>query len=298
MKILPAGIFALVLLAFTASGQTASQVAPLSDPGNTGGWVLNPSVSDEFNEPHLNDSKWLIQGKDGVYKSKWIGRAPSQFSPDNVRVEDGMLKLQTRWQPDYPFSKKLDLTHLAKDGKGRAYQNFTTAAVIAKHAFRYGYLEIRCKAANASVTSAFWGTGGGSEVDVFEILGAPTRPAEKNTERRFQSNIIDWSKEAKDNRRKWRGKYFFDWRPADAFHVYGAAWDENGIKFFADGKLIQSITKEELGKGWVLTQPIALWVDSETFPWDGLPTKESLPAEYEIDYIRVWQKAPPSHQGS
>lgn len=275
---------------FRSAALKQAAVSPFSDPKNTGGWLLNESVSDEFNEEKLNEAKWLIQGKDGVYKSKWIGRAPSQFSTENVRVEGGMLKLQSRWQPDFPFSKKLDVSHLGPDGKGRAYENITTAAVICKNEFKYGYMEIRCKAANASVTSSFWGTGKGCEVDVFEFVGNPTKGEEKNVGRRFQSNIIDWSQREKGERRKWRGKHFLDWRPADAFHVYGAEWDAEGIKFFADGKQIQAVTKKELGAGWVLTQPINIWVDSETFPWDGLPTKESLPADFEIDYIRVWQK--------
>lgn len=275
----------------SAAGKPA-RVYPFSDPENAGRWRLNEDVSDEFNEPHLNETKWLIQGKDGVYKSKWIGRAPSEFSPNNVRVEDGKLKLQSRWEPDFPFSKKLDTTYPDKGAgdKGRAYEKITTAAVICKNEFRYGYMEIRCKAANASVTSSFWGTGKGCELDVFEFVGKPTRGEEKNLERRFQSNIIDWSQKKPEDRRQWRGKHFLDWRMADAFHVYGCEWDEESVKFFADGKLIQSVTKQELGKGWVLTQPLSLWVDSETFPWDGLPTQASLPADFEIDYIRVWQK--------
>ncbi len=273
-----------------------ASVKPFSDPANAGGWMLNEDVSDEFNRPALDEAKWLIQGKEGVYKSNWIGRAPSQFSVDNVRVEDGMLKLQSRWQPDFKFSSKLDLSFPAKGEKGRAYENITTAAVICKNQFRYGYMEIRCKAANASVTSSFWGTGKGSELDVFEFIGAPTKGEEPNLERRFQANVIDWAKKDQKDRRKWRGKHFLDWRPADGFHVYGCEWDEHGLKFFADGKQIMAISQAELGEGWVLTQPLWLWVDSETFPWDGLPTKESLPADFEIDYIRVWQKGPAPSQ--
>ncbi len=275
---------------FPASAAKLSQVHPFSDPSNTGQWLLKTEVSDEFTDPKLNETKWLIQGRDGVYKSNWIGRAPSQFSTDNVRVENGMLKLQSRWQPDFKFSSTLDRSSPGKDGKGRAYENITTAAVICKNQFRYGYMEIRCKAANASVTSSFWGTGKGSELDVFEFVGAPSRPAEAKEERRFQSNVIDWGTKEKKDRRKWRGKQFLDWRPADGFHVYGCEWDENGLKFYADGKQIQAVTKQELGPGWVLTQPLSIWVDSETFPWDGLPTQETLPADFEIDYIRVWQK--------
>ena len=33
-----------------------------------------------------------------------------------------------------------------------------------------------------------------------------------------------------------------------------------------------------------------VWFDSEIFKWLGLPTKEELPVDFEIEYVRVWQK--------
>jgi beta-glucanase (GH16 family) len=264
---------------------------PMSDPENKGNWKLNWKITDEFNRGKLNEDKWLIQGKDGVFKSNWIGRAPSQFSTENVRIQNGKLKIQSRWDPDFKFSDKLDMTNLGEDGKGRAYENVTTAAVICKNKFRYGYMEIRCKAANASVTSSFWGTGGQTELDVFEFVGAPSRPNAGNVERRFKSNIISWANRNSYDKRKWNGNHILNWRPADDFHVYGCDWSREGLKFYAGGKLIQSVTAEELGDDWILNEPLAIWVDSETFPWQGLPDKNSLPADFEIDYIRIWQKA-------
>ena len=35
-----------------------------------------------------------------------------------------------------------------------------------------------------------------------------------------------------------------------------------------------------------------IWVDSETFYWEGFPDEEDLPVDFEIEYIRVWQKRP------
>ena len=54
--------------------------SPASDPANAGGWVLNKDMSDEFEGRKLDAAKWLVQGMDGEYRSKFIGRAPSQFS--------------------------------------------------------------------------------------------------------------------------------------------------------------------------------------------------------------------------
>ncbi len=77
---------------------------------------------------------------------------------------------------------------------------------------------------------------------------------------------------------------------SEAFHVYACEWDENDLKFFADGKQVGSVTKEELGDKWVLDGPLWVWVDSEAFPWHGIPVEADLPVDFEIEYIRVWEK--------
>lgn len=263
------------------AGSKFGKVYPVSDPAKTSGWVLNTDVSDEFESRKLDEDKWLVQGRDGEYKSRWIGRAPSQFSPDNVRISDGKLMVETRWEPDFEFAAK-------KDKDGRSYENITTAAVISKKQFHYGYMEIKCKAADASITSSFWGTGKGSEIDVFEFNGRPSLKNKKGLEKEMMFTMIDWK--TGKNVRMWRNKAHLDWRVAGEFHVYGCEWNEDYLKFYADGELVGEVTRAALGDKWVLKNPISVWVDSETFPWQGLPAKEDLPVDYEIEYIRVWQK--------
>jgi beta-glucanase (GH16 family) len=257
------------------------QFLPASDPANAGGWVLNKDMSDEFEGRELDAAKWLVQGVNGEYRSEFIGRAPSQFSTQNVRIEDGRLKLQTRWEPDFHFSDK-------PDADGRKYENITTAAVISRKQFLYGYMEIKCKAADASITSSFWATGHQSELDVFEFIGAPAQAQKKHLEREYMFTMIDWSK--RQVSRVWRGTHQLPWRVAEDFHVYGCEWNEDCLEFYADGELVGGVTRTELGPHWVLTSPLWIWVDSETFPWHGLPQKEDLPVDFEIEYIRVWQQ--------
>ena len=267
----------------------AQEKYPASDPSNTSGWILNKNISDEFEGTQLDESKWLIQGKDGVYKSNWIGRAPSQFSTDNVRVEDGKLKLETRWDPDFEFSDKRDFSWDKNKEKGTAYENITTAAVICKNEFLYGYMEIMCKAADASITSAFWMTGSKAELDVFEHMGRPAQAQKKKLETEMWSSIHDWSK--KGGPTTWTDRLQLDFRVADGFHVYGLEWDKDYLKFYADGNLVRTVMREDVGDdGWVITGPMSIWVDSETFPWHGIPEEADLPVDYEVEYIRVWQK--------
>ena len=268
---------------------------PFSDPENTGNWKLNENISDEFEDEVLNENQWLIQGRNGEYQSNFIGRAPSQFSTDNVRIEDGILKLETRWEPDFPFSGNVQTYG---DGSSYKYENITTAAVISKSLFRYGYMEIRCKATDASVSSAFWTTGDKSELDIFEFIGKPKQQHKIHLEKEYKFSIHDWSPEV-SGKTVWTDKAQLDWRVADDFHVYGCEWTSDGLKFYADGQLIRSATVEQIeaeatehsnGSAWVLTKPLQIWFDVETFPWHGLPFEEDLPMDFEIDYLRVWQQ--------
>jgi beta-glucanase (GH16 family) len=274
----------------TVLGQvTQTEVAPAYDAKNDGGWQLNSSVSDEFENGKLDVEKWHIQGTDGIYKSRFIGRAPAQFSTKNVRVEGGKLKLQTRWEPDFNFTDKIDRTwKKAKDGL--KYENITSTAVIGKNSFLYGYMEIKAKAADAAITSAFWMTGGKTELDIFEHMGRASLPNKKKLETEIWSSIHDWSPTGK-GKTTWTDRMQLGFRVADDFHVYGAEWTPDHLKFHVDGKLIRTVTRKQVGdEGWVITKPLNIWVDSECFPWHGIPKKEDLPVDYEIEYIRVWQK--------
>jgi beta-glucanase (GH16 family) len=282
----------------------SNDVNPFSDPNNEGNWVLTNKVSDEFEGTDLNEAKWLIQGKNGIYQSNFIGRAPSQFSTKNVRLENGKLKLETRWEPDYNFDPKFDKN-------GDAFENITTAAIITKAEFLYGYIEVKSKAADAEITSSFWAIGNSTEFDFFEMFGDHKQPQKEanGKERELWWSIHDWSSQG-GGKTTYTEYHDLGFRVSDDFHIYGYEWSENGVKIYIDGKLLKSITKEDIngyddttnsngGNGenenFVITKPIKLWFDQETFPWHGVP--DSLEevggdgsVDFEIEYIRVRQK--------
>lgn len=262
---------------------------PLYDPANADGWHFNSLLSDEFDGTQLDASKWHIQGTNDFYYSNFIGRAPSQFSTNNVRVEGGKLKLETRWDPDFEFSPN-------PGQGGLAYENFTTAAVIGKRQVSHGYLEIRARAADVSVASAFWLLGNEAELDVYEHLGNPSLSGKEHLETEIWSSIRDWSPGGNGDP-TWTDRRQLPFRVAGDFHVYGLEWDENYLNFHVDGQLLDSVTRAEVESatpgGWTVEYPMRIWVDSETFPWHGVPGQADLPESYEIDYIRVWQHSPP-----
>ncbi|MCD6374172.1 MAG: family 16 glycosylhydrolase [Caldisericaceae bacterium] len=276
------------------------EIYPLSDSTNTGDWILIEELSDEFEGTELDNSKWQIQGVNGVYKSNFIGRPPSQFSINNAIVEDGKLKILTKWEPDYNFNPKYH------PKTGEEFKNITTAAVYSTHRFKYGYMEIKCKSANTEITSAFWTTGDNSEMDMFEMFGG--HKTNEAWRKRLKFNMISWDPEnpyylPSGNGPAHTRNIQVDFYTANDFHVYGFEWTADSVKIYIDGKLHPDgvILKSELTNNganlnrWVTDDFYWIWVDSETFPWLGVPdSKEEVGpngiAAYEIEYIRVWQK--------
>ena len=276
---------------------------PLSDQLNAGEWVLNEEMSDEFEATTLNQDKWFIQGTNNVYQSNFIGRAPSQFSTNNVRLENGKLKLETRWDPTFVFSTKID--------NGVKYENITTAAIISKKDFTYGYMEVKSKAADCEITSSFWATGGNTEFDFFEMFGDHKQPSKEaaGKERELWWSIHDWSA-AGQGRTTYTESHDLGFRVAAAFHVYGFEWSADGVKIYIDGKLFRDVSRTTinayddvlkhnggngLNENFVITKPIKIWFDQETFPWHGVPdTKEEVggtgKVDFEVEYFRLWQK--------
>ncbi|WP_226912983.1 family 16 glycosylhydrolase [Flavicella marina] len=290
---------------------TPKVLLPASDQQNSGNWVLNEELSDEFEGQVLDETKWLVQGRNGEFKSRFVGRAPSQFSTDNVKVENGKLMLETRWDPDYNFIPKIvnGLNYDEVNGEKIYFENITTAAVIAKKSFTYGYLEIKSKAADAEVTSSFWATGGGTEFDFFEMFGdhKQTNKERAGKERELWWSIHDWTNFG-NGRTTYTEHHDLGFRVADDFHIYGYEWNENEVKIYIDGQLFRNVSREvinayddtNLGGGngdrenFVVTQPIYVWFDQETFPWHGVPdSKSELGTNgsvfFEIEYYRLWQ---------
>lgn len=286
-------------------------ILPLSDLSNTGNWELNLELSDEFDAAELDEAKWLIQGKNGVFKSNFVGRAPSQFSTENVRLEDGKLKLETRWEPDYNFRGRINNGNMYDEVGGEKiyFENITTAAVIAKYPVHYGYLEVKTKAADAEVTSSFWATGNGVEFDFFEMFGDHKQVNKERAgkERELWWSIHDWTSNG-GGKTTYTEHHDLGFRVADAFHTYGYEWSSEGIKIYIDGTLFRNVTREEInayddvqnggGNGthenFVTTKPLYIWFDQETFPWHGVPDSKAEVGgdgciDFEIEYYRVWQ---------
>ncbi|AZQ63796.1 PKD domain-containing protein [Flammeovirga pectinis] len=295
----------LSLLLITDIKSIAQDIYPHTDPENTGDWFLKADVSDEFNTSTLDLNKWWLQGQahngGTFYANNFKGRRPSQFVPHAVKVEDGLLYITTRWEPDFDF--------LDEPKNGEIYENITTGAIISKKTFQYGYMEIRCKVADAPISSAFWSTGdtntdsgdngrNSGELDVFEHIGSSTK--DPDVEYLYHTSFHDWrlpSNRPDYGLTCWDNQHRLDYKVAEDYHIWAAEWGEDYIKIFVDDKMIRCVTKAEIGEeNWVMYGSQKVWVDNEVFPWKGIPTEEELKDErcqFIVDYVRVWQKKTP-----
>lgn len=273
---------------------------PLSDPSNNDGWILNNTISDEFNGTELDKTKWWILGENNDYRDKWKGRAPGQFAPHNVIVDGGNLIIRSQWEPNYTFANETNngVYYGGTASSGDNSVPITQACVMSETFFKYGYMEIRAKIADAPVTSAFWTTGYHSEIDMVENYGkrpiGNPRGTNSVIERKQRTNMINWDPDIPSNHQNWKVENNMGIRLAEDYHVYGFEWDKDYIRTYFDGQPLRYETRQTLGSNnqWRHDHPQELWFDSEVFYWYGIPAQADLatPAEFKIDYVRIWQK--------
>jgi len=244
-----------------------SAKAPMSDPSNSGGWKPLSQYTDEFNGDDLDSSKWLDHYP--TYK----GKIPGYFDPANVSVSGGQLHLAVKIAPP-PAELKLN----------PRIRTIGTGVAMSKEPTLYGYYEVRARPSRSKACSGFWFRNEepdeSTEIDVFEVSG--NNPKWKN---RYHMSAHVFRSPNTTGHLKFPGIVNLGQNIADDFHVYGLEWDKDSLKYYIDGKLVRR------GKNDHWHQPLFLLLTSSVIePWFGLPEESELPATYDVDYVRAWQK--------
>ncbi|RME66703.1 MAG: glycosyl hydrolase family protein, partial [Verrucomicrobia bacterium] len=186
----------------------AAEPAPLSDPNNTGGWVLFEPLSDEFDGTELDEAKWARGSP------SWQGRQPVYHSKDPAMatVSGGNLVLRSQ---------------VGGPGLPEGYK-YSSGYIFSRLARRFGYFEIRCKAADNILVTTFWLTGGSStwkrEIDILEVAAGVS-----STRRRYACNFHTFATLTPtgiDTTDYDRPFHIDDigFNLTDDFHVYGLEW--------------------------------------------------------------------------
>lgn len=244
--------------------------------------------SDEFNYLGAPDpNKW-------EYETGFVRNAePQWYQAENVLCDGNYLIITANEgrveNPVYDWKSK-------SPRYNRKYAKYSSGSVTTKNTFnfKYGKVEIRAKLPfQKGMWPAFWmqgiirQNGGGwpesGEVDIFEYFRG-----------NLHSNIA-WKGPGKNVR--WNIKkhlianFSEEWQ--NEFHTYTMYWDENHITTYVDNTLLNRIDISKTVNHGTSVNPfhanfyfilnLALGQGNESIP------KESLPASFVIDYIRVYQ---------
>lgn len=267
-------------LALIAIGSKA-QEALTSDQFNPAGYSL--VWQEEFNDARSTDgrpvlpdtSRWYYEtGNHGWGNNEIQNYVPTTHGTDTCAViTDGTLKIIAQKSGDEVISARLN-----------TFESWT-----------YGYFEARLKLPGGKGTwPAFWMIPrdfetwpDDGEIDIMEEVGV--RP-------NWTSSAVHC---AAYNHRigiQRNGEQYVPTAESD-FHVYGLEWTPEYIMGFVDGKAHFIYRNDKTGNKatWPFDKPFFLKLNlAWGGDWGGMNGVDdtALPAVYEIDYVRVYQKTP------
>ncbi|HEY3181855.1 MAG TPA: glycoside hydrolase family 16 protein [Gaiellaceae bacterium] len=250
----------------------------LALPDGPGGW-WTPVFAEEFDGSTLDGRRWHTCF---WWASETCSIASNDelelYREDGVVVANGIARLGAQrhdvagWNgTTYPYSSGMVSTG------GRKYERppgFT---------FTYGFAEARVRVPRGTgLWPAFWllpaSYASRPEIDVMEILGDSTDVNHMHV------HYLEPDGTKGDAGADWRGPDF-----AAGWHTFGVDWEPGEIVWYVDGV-----------ERWRVTDPAA--IPSEPMyvlanlavggDWPGSPDATTpFPSSYDIDYVRVWQRA-------
>jgi len=307
---------ALLLFAGSSAAEAPVALAPLEGAG----WEL--AWADEFDGDSLDRSKWTPE------VSCWGGgnfeRQCYTDRPENIAVEGGMLLLKARKER---FTGPARPPEIAENPNPQLTQSYTSGKVRTRglHAWRYGRIEVRAKVPpGQGPWSAVWMMPDADaygrwplsgEIDILEAvnIGAKCKLCDGGRGENRTISALHFGDLPPRNR-------LVDGRttlpdgalPSDDFHVYAVEWGEGLIRFLVDDRVHLTVTADQ----WDSASPLAL--GNAAAPFDqpfyvmanlavggrlaeennakGVAAK-SFPAQFAIDWIRVYQCAEDPDRG-
>lgn len=275
-------VLALLLSLITCQGEEAAK--PPRSPDYKLVW------SDEFNTDGTPDpSKWKSEtGFVRNHELQWYQAA-------NSVCRGGFLVIQARRE------RFQNPNHDPKSGdwkKRRDAANYTSGSLITidNNEWHFGRSEVRARfKALPGLWPAIWTTGKGhwphaGEIDIMEYYQG-----------KILANYVWAGKGGKDH---WLTVSHpiknFD-RPTwdDKFHLWVTEWDPEKITIYLDGKLLNTlpmstVINQDGPKINPFLGPQHFRLNLAVGAAGGDPSKTTFPQQFEVDYVRFYQKSSPS----
>jgi beta-glucanase (GH16 family) len=238
------------------------------------GWEL--VWHDEFDGDAIDSANWTYDTGAGGW-----GNGEAQYytsRPENARVEDGLLVIEARqekYEDSYYTSARLKTQGL--------------------QSFQYGRIEARLKVpAGDGLWPAFWMLGSSfdgtnwpdcGEIDIMEYVGREPDLIIGTLHGPGYSGALGVS--------QWNRQ---EYAIADDLHTYAIEWKPDQIDWYYDGEKYHTVTPADLsGRQWVFDQPFFIILNLALGGTLGGPIglDTVFPAQYTVDYVRVYQAAAP-----
>jgi len=261
--------------------------------------------SDEFSGSVLDANKWRTTHLWGPYLATnneeqiyidildWH----QGFAVNPIEVADGNLTIRAIDNRDHSIPGPVQPEE--SDPIWNSYpeynyrEEYNSGIVTSYDSFRFtsGYIEARAKVPpGRGLWSAFWLLSGFyvediPEIDIMEALGQFPDTI-YHTYHYFDTS--DGWKQFSTPTLESKSADF-----TDDFHVYAASWDHEYIIWYIDGEEKHRISAQEYP---IATQSMYVLANLAVGGnWPGSPDNSTqFPAEFVLDYIRVYQKTPPT----
>lgn len=268
----------LALVISLVSSSSVAEEPPSGPQGGEGQWAL--VFNDQFDGNRLDLKKWTTcywWNKDGCTN---LGNNELQwYRPENVSVAGGLLRLEAR--PRKVRGHK-NATFNYTSGMVTTGRDYDELPNPSRARFLYGHFEIRAKApVGQGLWSAIWllpeSRESRPEIDVMEVLGHTPDQL-----RMHFHYVTDKGERQSPGETVKTADLTAEW------HLYGLSWEPGLIVWYLDG-----VEKWRFSdKGLVPNEEMYLLINLAVGgDWPGPPDETTkFPAEYLIDYVRVWQR--------
>ncbi|MDB5273511.1 MAG: glycoside hydrolase family 16 [Chitinophagaceae bacterium] len=245
--------------------------------------TLNPCAQlvwqDEFDETSLDLTKWTPTIGDGcdIGLCGWGNNELEYYTDrtDNVKIEGGNLVI-TALKESYSGS------------------NYTSGKITSLHQgdFTFGRIEARIKLPKgAGSWPAFWMLSSNQEYGPWPASGELDIMEYEGKDPNAIAGTVHYGTSLSDH--KYNGQQYN--LPASAnyyddFHIFTLDWDSTSVKWYMDGTLYHTVTKDDINPyHWPFDKPFYIILNHAVGgDLGGTVDDSSMPQTMQVDYIRVY----------
>lgn len=251
---------------------------------------------DEFSAQEVDQNKWYPRYPWGgllLDQSQWA-------VPEMLCQKNGWLHLSAKefnqktpvpnWMINQEQAKALGL-NIKNDS---VYLDYLTSCIWSIDTFRYGYFECRAVVPQGKgLWPAFWlfGQNGKDEIDIMECKGERSKDVHVDI---HLPNRKDYIKNNLGIQKDWGGWIRMKDPIVNDTVIFSGVWLPNSLSYFVNGVPVSHFDGDFSTPMNVI---VNLAVARDNYPFDpGPDVNTKFPADYQVDYIRVWKLEPTAVQ--